>query len=561
MSEEITNKKFSWQEKLLYFAAATLLPNIFLFNLYSNNYEDAHILLGHVFILTVILVMGSMIGLLLSRFIVHSYEGALLLLLFFWVFFWTFETFYSRLPAFLTELSADHSKNLFLFFMLSVFFGCACVLRLLKIKFYKVRALFSALAGVICLMFVFNAVPPVFANVTAPRMEDRAEQVDFYIRHDFNVDSSLPSPDIYWLHMDGMINFSSMAFLFDDTQDELRQQLLDRGFVINEEAELAAHNTVFGVPALLSPAFYDSYLGELLTHTNTLLRRGRQRFLHGALNDDGISLAEDVAPYHELLHAFLAVDYTAVMIADFSETVYVPIDHFYRIGNAERHDDTPLTIGNITEIERHVLSDAIDLLELLTLATPVPYRFVIQIREGQFDWESIPEYAEEIDRLTEGTSDLPHERQLYRRLMDSFSIEGPRLVYMPLMFTHAARWNWHYDELVGHGAHSYRIDLYPTAHEYAANVMLTMIDLILEENPNAVIVIQSDHGFHLHATQAQLLADGFTELEVAQIQNSVMSAVRIPEQYGGLDEALDPRNITRELVNRFVGPNYELLSE
>lgn len=59
----------------------------------------------------------------------------------------------------------------------------------------------------------------------------------------------------------------------------------------------------------------------------------------------------------------------------------------------------------------------------------------------------------------------------------------------------------------------------------------------------------------------QLLAEDFTEEEDIHLHHSVMSAVRISEQYGGLDMPLDPRNITRELVNRFVGENYELLPQ
>lgn len=121
-------------------------------------------------------------------------------------------------------------------------------------------------------------------------------------------------------------------------------------------------------------------------------------------------------------------------------------------------------------------------------------------------------------------------------------------------------WHWHDDELTEHGSGHDRLDLYPLAYEYSNEVMFNMIDLILEHNPNAIIVIQADHGMHLHGTQRQLLAEGFTEEEVAHIQNSVLSAVRIPEQYGGLDEPLDPRNITRELVNRFVGENYQLIA-
>ena len=290
----------------------------------------------------------------------------------------------------------------------------------------------------------------------------------------------------------------------------------------------------------------------------TALRRERRRFLHGAFERDGISHAVDIAPHHELFHALLQADYTTISIADFDERIFVPLDHFYRIGNMATFDNTPFTVGSILEVEDHLLIDALELIELLTLTTPIPYRFVLQARMGNFNWVSIPTHEEEVNRLTADTRNLSHERQLYRRLIDSLSTEGPKLTHITPLFTHISRWHWQYDGLGRSDTHT---DMYPTAHAYTVYMLITMIDMILEQNPNTVIVIQSDHGFHLDDIQTQLLEDGFSEAEVASLQNSVMSAVRIPEQYGGLDVPLNPLNITRELVNRFVGPNYQLLPE
>lgn len=550
--EKIVKKSLETKEKLLYYLASALLPNIFLFSLYNGNRDDTHLVFGHVFILAGILVVVGVIGLLINRLLVGNDESAILVLLIFWSLFWLFEAIYDR--------TGVGSKNLLLAMVVAIVIGSVISLRFIGKNFYKGRIVFNMVAGVICLMFLFNGVPAVVANVGTD-FETTTEQGEFLIRRTFNVDETLPSPDIYWLHMDGMINFTDMAYFFDDPQEELREALVTRGFVINEDARFVAHDTVFGVPGLLSPDFYDSYLGELLATTGQSLRRERAQALRGTFAADHISLADDVAPYHELFHAFMQAGYTAAMIADFDERVYVPLGQFYRLGHAYRTDGQPLTLESVFEVERHGLRDALDLIELLAITTPIPYRFVFQIREGIYEWEQIPTLVDEIDQLTAHTLDTHHERQLYRRLIDSFSVEEPMIMYMTLMFTHANRWQWYVEELVGHGDHAHRIDLYPEAHQYAANVMLTMIDMILAENPDAVIVLQADHGFHLHRTQRQLLADGLTEAQVADLQNSVMNAVRIPQQYGGLDAPLDPRNITRELVNRFVGDNYELLVE
>jgi hypothetical protein len=82
---------------------------------------------------------------------------------------------------------------------------------------------------------------------------------------------------------------------------------------------------------------------------------------------------------------------------------------------------------------------------------------------------------------------------------------------------------------------------------------------VLEHNQEAVIVLQGDHGIHMQPSHNHMANIGFHEEEILELFDSVISAVRIPPQYGGLDEPLDPLNITRLLVNRFVGENYEML--
>jgi len=352
-----------------------------------------------------------------------------------------------------------------------------------------------------------------------------------------------------------------MEEFFNDPQVELREDLASRGFMINESAQLIAQNTPIGVPVLLSPAFYDSYIGEILLSDPYLLRDDRVNKVYDAFARDDISLATDIAPYHELFHAFLQSGYTAAMIADLDSNTYVPIDHFYRFGN-----DYPHAVGNAGSAGRQFLQDASNLIELLSLATPLPRRFAIEVIEGEVEWGAIPEHYEAVDQLTENIDNfwlLHHERQIFRFTIDSLSLSSPRLVYATLMFTHPTSW-WLFKEYEDDDVdenHYKRVDLYPFAHQYAADVMIRVIDLILEGNPDAVIVLQSDHGFHVRDTQTHLLSEGYSEEEVIELQHSVFSAVRIPEQYGGLDAPLDPRNITRELVNRFVGENYQLLDQ
>jgi len=544
----------SLKQKIFYYVTVAFLPNIFLFNLYNNN-RDAQIILQHVLFLGVILATISVVMLWAIRLMVRTYEGALLLLLIFWIAFWFFEAIHAILPYRILNLLPISSRILLFAGIIGVIIGVSTFLRFHGNRFYKRRVVFNVLSSVICLLFIFNVFPSfVYAINTSLGGA-------FYIRREFNVDSSLPSPDIYWFHMDGMISLNAVEYYFDTSQSETRERLLELGFVVNENAEFGAGGTIFGVSALLSPNFYDSYLHGIFRWD--LLRRDRRHEIHSeAIEADGISFPNDIAPYHELFHAFLQAGYTSTTIASFSPYTYSLINQFYRLGESGSIDEFPFAITE-QPLERHFLIDSIDLIELLVMTTLVPNRFA-NIVSGEIDieWQTIPTHADEIDKLTASSHNLTHERQLYRALINHLEISQPdipTLTYITTVFTHANRWIWQDDSSTN--SDPSRIDLYPLAHEYALYVMFNMIDLILERNTDAVIVIQADHGMHLLYTQQALLNDGFTEEEVLSLYNSVISAVRIPEQYGGLDAPLDPLNITRELVNRFVGDNYQLLDQ
>ena len=552
--DTFVGRKSSRFKTICYHIAVMFLPNIFLFNLYSNSRHGGGVVTEQVLFLAIVLSAISVISLLIIRIIVRSYEASLLILLFFWITFWFFRAIHARL---FSEFLLPNSQIFLLCGIAGIIICLMIFFRTRAVSFKKIDVLFNALLAIICLLFVFNALP-IFWNVIMNN-DSELNSSNFYIRRTFNADSTLPNPDIYWFHMDGMISFASMEEFFNEPQTVLRQQLQERGFAINEDAEFITSGTTWAVPALLSPDLYDSYLGDLLLESSHLLISERESFLSDALKFEGRSRSVDIAPYHELLRAFLQIDYTVVMIAEFDPNVYVPIDHFYCVLT----DEYPLIIGDVaTEPDNYFLWNTLTLLELLTLTTPIPSRavtgakeMVIRERIGA-EWKAIPTHDERINNLTANTKNLHHERQLYRRLIDSFSTSQPRILYLTSMFTHSYHWrNWFGED----SGDESKLDLYPLAHEYAGKVMINMIDMILEHNPNAIIVLQADHGFHMSILQDYLLSLAYSEEDVIRLLHSVMSAVRIPEQYGGLDEPLDPRNITRELINRFVGKNYPLI--
>ena len=101
---------------------------------------------------------------------------------------------------------------------------------------------------------------------------------------------------------------------------------------------------------------------------------------------------------------------------------------------------------------------------------------------------------------------------------------------------------------------------------FSEKLLIYMVNEIVVHDPDAIIVIQGDHGLHCYAgdtnAEERYSAELGQDVELEEILNHVLSAVRIPEQYQTEDypEATqNPRNIVRYLVNSYVGENYEYI--
>ena len=557
-------------DRILYCLAAIFMPNIFLFDLYNRNRIQNHLPFGATIILAVIFAAVSIALFFLLRLLAKSLEGALIAASAWWVMFWLFEATYSVLLRF----SASLSRLMWLAFIVAGIAAIAICFRHYRPPFSKIGPVFRILAATGCGLFVFNFMPAIQHQLAFQRGVDERYEVFlrgdklFYIKRNFNVDPTIPNPNIYWFHMDGMMSLSTVERFFGESRDDLRTELAMRGFVIYEDAIVYGGETQYALPILLSPAFYDSYFGERISEVDGLSPITRTRTLIGRLSQDGISLANDVAPYYEIFHAFRAADYNIVIICSYPHIMSsVPFDRLYRTINMT----TTMTDTKYILLDSEFLgmptnnfsSEAGDLFRLLSSASPLSLISERISFSEKISWLPVIGHEDMIEQLTSETRNTAHERQLYRAFLDHFSTTSPRLVYIMIYFTHSSTIR-HGNPIGMARGEGIPTDVYPVymAHyNYAAMIMFNKIDIILEQDPNAVIVLQADHGIHDHNELESLLNRGYTEEEVLDFLFSVFSAVRIPEAYGGLDAPLGPRNIARELVNRFVGQNYELLPD
>ena len=472
----------------------------------------------HVLILWMFFAVAGLALFILFRVAVAGVEGALVLSLMFWLSFWLFDVLLNLSRIFTSLIGPRRLMALlFIFFVAAPF-----IVRRLKSPFMKGRPVFNTLAVCLIGMFFVNLVPGVSHEVSIARAREQmaktrgSEEMPFYIKKDFKIDPDLPSPDIYWIHIDGLMNIETVEDFWGLCYEHFREEIEGRGFLIYKEATLNAGSTYPALTALLSPGFYDSFFGELLVRKEALLEIERREALRRELAQVGLTYAEDVMPYLELFHG-LALKGYAISAPVWGE-MPTSFEHLVR-------DDVRGNRGWWVSMQEGYLP------ELLALATPLDIRVEI---------ERLPN---EVAHLEDGVE--PVARFAWRIIHEAH-MHNIGILAMEKDPTLAGR--------------DYtRYDLYPLGFEGAIENALRQIDEIFERNPYAVIVLQSDHGFHFFETQQHLLEQGYSLEQVLELNRSAFSAVFIPQKYGGLEAPLAPLNISRELMNRFVGENYELL--
>jgi len=505
-------------EGALHHCAVIFMPSILLFELYNRNRIQNHIPFMHTLITAAILAAASIILFNFLRRVTRTLEGSLLVTLLFWLMFWLFEQTYSVVLNFFTTIP----RLLLWIALMCVLAFIVIILRWSSLPFYKIRIAFHVLSVALCVIFILN-ITPALQHQSALRTMHIEPDVALFIKKDFNIDPNLPTPNIYWIHLDGVMSMETVERFWGTSQNQLRDMLTNRGFMIYEDARIYSSDTMTSLAALLSPAFYDNFWGERMAQSNTKFRDARLTFLSHELMQVGLTLEGSISPYFEFLSAFVTRGYR--FYQDF------PDNHFYPVIPMSFADQTHEHGYTIRPWHR-IFAQSGDLATLLTLTTPLsipPSEAIIAFENRRIARGSNLEY---LPRLT------------WKSFFEAHVYSGMWIVTFPQF---------------GHPVSSTIYDAYPYVFDYVMLSALNYVDQIIAENPNAVIILQADHGLHSQLTHEHLMSIGYDHEQILELIHSIFSAVRIPPQYGGLDAPLAPLNISRELVNRFVGENYTLL--
>ena len=565
-------------ERILYILAVMLTPSIPLFFLYGRNAAQG-LLFRHFLIFGGALAVISLtVYFLVSKFLLRRRRTMILLVLF-WSAFW----FYSALEGIVLHVNAELSQTAVIACLLALIAIIGFVLRWVSVN----RSVANVIAFVMCILFVFNFAPEVLAVLGGELQRARNANtgiLPYEIKTGFYIDPGLPSPNVYWLHMDGMMGFSAVDRYFGDSQTELKNELIVHGFVINENARLEAGRTFTALPALVSPTFYDSYFGEEFRRVANLVSGPREISLGTSMAENGFTL-DDVHPYNELIRAFSEAGYTTISnLMDVLQPINldIRIQQMNIVTDDLASRETRVSFSKLYDF-KNLIMDA----SVLTVNRTVIDKLVEVRRPEGATTQPIPDYLDAVSQYMTGYSHADLRMAIAVRAMKHAStFNSPYFFYFVDWMAHYNDVEGYeiggitYDEYIGQAftydengnIYNERLDdphdvqLYLPQHRFAAKLMITMIETIIENDPSAVIIIQADHGIHGIGPGPDkfdsefMFERGYSLEDQIYMNMSTISAVRIPHQYGTLTRPLDPLDIARYLVNNFVGAgNYEYL--
>ena len=418
-------------------------------------------------------------------------------------------------------------------------------------KQIQVEQILTAFLG---LMFVFNIVP--FVNAAIQIQSHSLDEIP--LKESFEIEKDTASPNVYWIHADGMLGMDAFEKYFKDPQSEFYEALSERGFEVNKSARFeAAHATGFAISVLTNPYAYDNYLNQLTeTHEAAM----------AAYKDHGYwNALSEICQNSELMSAFAEKGYAVYLDVGESLVYYPPIKN-----SASFFSSTRVVAYDLVESSAYkrmiIHSELTPLLNLsfyFSVPATLKERFFPEEKfENQAPYHTQMSDEQLQQALLEGWTDLNGPRYqmeaLYEVLHGDYS--APRLT---VIHDFTAHFPFYYNENgeISQGLKNMDLPDYYPQHMYCAKVLLNMIDMILEADPDAVIVIQADHGLHGNVEEDFQAAFG-EDADALELWNSTMSTIRVPEIYRTGEEHYateNPLNISRYLVNSFVGKNYEYL--
>ena len=525
--------------------STVLLPIIPLLFLYNQNIE--YLSLKQVLVLDLILMITVAAFWWLIQYIFSSLPTTFITCIFFVILIFSYDYIYdSFLDMHIFGNKHDYTKVL-LIPLFSYIFAYVIHKYTMKYKFNYFPKIFSIM---ILVMITLN-IYPLFTIANSTDNIPINTIVTEYSH------SETPTPNIYWILYDGLLGFQAMENYFHDPQNKLNAQLLDREFSINKDAMLeSGHKTRIAVPALMCPTYYDTYLKEILIDHEK------------AMNPQSYSYTDlyNARFYNETILAFDSKGYTTVSMSIDEDIFFPTTDFFYYIA---AHKTPEKELAKLPYyVEKKDFADS-SYYRSRYFAHQLGSLFLGGIPGAVFDFmnkndaehHQLTTYCDKTEAILLGGSESTKFSTLINSIYDTLHSKEVLKPQFVLIHNFMPHFPYYFDEQGNLNLNNDSFSSYSDHHTYCTKVLINIVDMILEVDPDAVIVLQADHGLHGYSEEQIVHKYGDSDAPI-MIWNSVFSAIRIPHQYktDDLMYAIEnPLNISRYLINSFVGENYQYI--
>ncbi len=370
------------------------------------------------------------------------------------------------------------------------------------------------------------------------------------------INNDLPSPNIYWIHTDGMMSINATFKYFGYKNETLNDYLTYNNYYKNDDAYLVSgHKTSFALASLFNPNYYDNFFSTYLNDLENIYLKKQKRTSFNISYDEVTSKRLD----SELFSYLKAKDYKTIAISKFNQYSSLNSDYyydFYNYNENDRHIEGDKKFKLLTNLDFNKAKKYTNYFHLKNILNYTVFHYV-------FDNINFLDYNE-IDYNNIDTSSYSYIdnskywpiKAMLKGIELSNETDDKKFVFIDYDLNHLPI-TFDKEGNIIDKSHEEDINYYLDNYIYASYLLIDLLSYIKNNDQEAIIIVEADHGIHSYENDTLMHVFNISNDEAQNIKNSVMNAVYIPEKYKNGDEKYlqNPLNISRYLVNNFMCDN------
>lgn len=362
------------------------------------------------------------------------------------------------------------------------------------------------------------------------------------------------SPNIYWIHCDAMINFDDANDYFDFDSEYIKSYLNEEDFFVNDSAYLkSSRHTTQALVALFNPYYYDEFFYKYL-----------EKIYNYDVNSSIVShdVLLDKKLNNELFDSFKKKGYKFATITDFNQYASFYTDYMFDYYTYQKSDSKKLKFFTSSDNSESDVRKYIKFAHLKTLSDTTFLHFFTD------DWNFLKHKELDYNEYDFSNYEYLSKTEYWKakaivKSLDTVYDTNPEklFTFIDYSINHTP---WLYDK-EGRKVNTNLEGFYPSSfienYEYSTYLLVDLIKFIKEKDESSIIILQSDHGFHTVDPLNMARAYGKDISGSEKLGDSTISAIYIPEKYRNGEEKYlaEPLNISRYLINNYIGVNYDYL--